>query len=1305
MTLVYRHNCLSEPLAPPLALDRRRRRLSGVVARHAPKDRPFIVSVHRRGEVLKPQDHTVRLPARHPDYDGPLWREILVGPNDVVLITELPMGGGAGGQSSGKQIGTALAMIALVIVASVVAGPIAGTFFAAGTYALTAATAAVQAGIIVGGSMLLSLAAKPKANNDKDRPVYGVSGGGNLPRPGDRIPRLYGKAWTKPDLTQAPYTVYDGEDQILYQRMTLGLGKYQIHKIQIGVATFWTEGGGLQVPFTSVPGGGAFGQIGWGGPSGDTAYGSGGGCAMEIIAPGGASALVPATVYSSPSVGGTEITRSTANPAWTGPFAVCPVGKVTSRIQLDYSFPSGVFKTDDKSRQRATGYGVLFEIAPCDNADIPTGAWTQLLLDSQSIKSTRAIRKTRIIDFASGRYVVRSQNTATEEAGPNPEDDKYTNNVTWDGLRAHFPETITRPHVTEIALKIRSGKELGITAFGDVWVEATSVVPTWNGSAWVDAATRKAVYHYKDILQSTYGGNLLDSEVDLETIKARATALSAYDTFDGVIRGPVPVYEAASTVLGVMRAEPVRVGNVWSINRDEAKSIRKHKFTRRQIVRGSTSIDFDIDRSRGECDIIVEFSPEGDPRRRREARVTYGAASLTPHRVAATGISEWQHANRHATWLAAAAFYRREHHTVTVELQGRLVQRGELASIDSWFVADGTAAGVMSRAGFIVSLDTDVSVPANTYAVFRDRTGRDWGPVLVTAGVAANRIVVDAADAAAAEAASGVTFAAMFNLDAEDMTSVVVGPLLTERFIVDSLTPQGGSRVLLEAVLDADDVYTALGEAAPAVPTIPSRGDELEPDVAVIPWVRARAVQKATSLEMEWAVGRARGAARYTIQLSYDDGTTWEQVSDGVDVSGGHPLRHDSDDEISIKVGAFATSKVGNPGPTVYTTLTTFKPTLDSSNVVIDFDAFSDTARAGHAWISETLADIRAQIDRVNALVAEQDAHNLIGRIVDKETVQLTSGSLSASINIVKTVALSTEFAFAQYQIDVDARLGEAEADIILTADALVLLDAAYTSFVTKIESKYGTTNAFVDNTAATVAKVDGTAGALWVLTLGVGDVIGGVKLGNDGSTISAIWETTIFAIKGPSSNIVPFLVDVPNDRIVMNTTVFAQRIIANSIDTLELVVDGVRFENILAGSATDTVLAYHGAAVTGVDTEIDVVSVALTVKTPVVEILYTANSVTMNNGPGGVQAFGLVLVIDGVVNRTWNYAPDVTQNFVTPLSITWPVEGLSLASHTFLIRAFSLNSGSMSFNVPSAFGGGAVGTSAGALKVNGLWK
>ena len=103
------HNVVGETLST-VTLDRRRRKLSSVV-RRANQSRPFIVSLHKPGETLRPQDHTVVLRAA--------WKSTTVESGDVVLVTYLPAGGamGGGNQSTGKQIGMAVAVLALAVAA------------------------------------------------------------------------------------------------------------------------------------------------------------------------------------------------------------------------------------------------------------------------------------------------------------------------------------------------------------------------------------------------------------------------------------------------------------------------------------------------------------------------------------------------------------------------------------------------------------------------------------------------------------------------------------------------------------------------------------------------------------------------------------------------------------------------------------------------------------------------------------------------------------------------------------------------------------------------------------------------------------------------------------------------------------------------------------------------------------------------------------------------------------------------------------------------------------------------------------
>ncbi|CAL8981537.1 hypothetical protein RHODGE_RHODGE_02838 [Rhodoplanes serenus] len=1131
---VIARTVMGTPVGEPIRLSRRRRTLAAVMARCADPRRPHMVSVHRPGEPVAPEDHTVVLRAA--------WATTLVRPDEIVLITYIPLGGGgAGGQSTAKQIGSAVAMLALAAIApyaapALLAGASSATGLLLSGNAFLAANYMLQAGLVVGGAYAISLATRAKANSqDSDtRPVYGVSGGGNLPRQGDRIPVGYGRFWSQPDLTQPDYTQFDGEDQILYKKMTLGVGRYDVEEIHVGKSVLWTKAGGVQPPFNTVPGGGGGGgrgdSLGFVSGEGGTNVGL---TAVEIIPPGGTSTLVPGSVYSHPSVVGIELPRPGENPSWSGPFASCEPGRTTSKIQLDYELPMGVANTGTSEPNYPGNWSVVFQIAPCDQDDVPTGPWATLHVNGGTHYWSRAQRFTRSFDVAPGRYLVRAQNAQ-------PYRDILVNTVVWSGLRSHFPETIVRPHVTEIALRIRSGKALGVTAFADVWVKATRILRVWDSDTetWTEQPTRKAVWAYLDVMTADYGEGLPDYRVDVTTIAARAASLVEDDTFDGVIRGPVPVQEVASVVLGPLRAEPVVIASIWSLVRDEPKVVRKHVFTRRQIKRGTSMAEFQIARDDGPADVIVEYHPDADPRRRREVRRTIGAATQTPQRIKAEGIASWSHAARYATYRAAAAFYRRQSRTFTTDRQGRLVGRGDPIVADVWFLESARTGGVMARDGLDLALDTAMEVGADTYAYLRDRRGRDWGPVKVTQPdpEAPNVIALDAADVAAVEAFHGQSFSDVLAHDNEDMTTVRVGPLavLQRSYLVRSVRPSGLDAIEIECRHDAPEVWTALAEPLPPEPVVPSIGDAADPAYPTVPWVRARCIAKAANLAMEWACGTARGAASYVVMLSYDDGATWEEVSDGLVTSGSYQIRHEPGAQ--VKVLAYAIGTAGSPGPTVFTMFTTFAATVAPENMEEGLRRYV-TERVGASQRA-----IETLIQRVAALAAEVDAATWRDRQQIKSDLQSQSEQAWAGISTVQTVATSNT--------------------------------AALASLSTTVTARFGTLEASVQQVQAAVADVDGKLGAIWGVKVDAGRRVQSLYLFDDGTTAGVAFTVDTFTIalgsNGPEAA-VPAFVAVVEDGVptfAFNGTLKAGSVKAGHIAAGSITAEKVGANEIITQSA-----------------------------------------------------------------------------------------------------------------------------------------
>lgn len=1073
MTLVLHQNAAGETLRTE-TLDRRRRRLSSLLRHRMPK-RPAIVAVRRANHPPQSLDDTVRLRRE--------WASTLVAGHDIVVITYLPLGGGGSrqGQGGGKAIGAAVAALALAIVAPYAAGFLASSVMGLTGVAATVAKSVIALAIVAGGSYLLSRATKAKANknDDGDRPVYGVSGGGNAPRIGDRIPINYGRVWVQPDLSQPDYSIYDGDDMVLYKRLTLGGGKYRIHRIRIGQATMWVEGEGLKQPFNSSE--------------------------LEFIVPGQGSALVPSSVYSSENVAGSEMPRPDDTINWMGPFAVCPVGATTAMIQLDYTCAQ-CYQTNPNEPQPVPGpWGVTFQYAPIDDDNNLTGGWSTLHASFRSERFTRAKRVTQFVSVPDGRYAVRAQN-AVNNLSPAVENDGFSqvNAMTWDGLRGHLHHDPVRPNVTEIAMKIRSGKALGsTTSFSDIWVEATSVLPVWTGSGWTEQAERRAVWVAADILRNqVYGGAIPDDQIDLARLKHYSDTLGSEDTFDGTIRGPVSVVEAACTALGVIRAEAIRTGSVWTIVRDEPRQVRKHLITRRQIIASTTGVDYDFDVTDGSSDVIVEYYVDGDPRKKNEYRETVGQQTITPRRINAFGVSSHGHAVRLARWYAAAAYYRRESRAFTVEMTGRIFARNDPASIEAWFLNETQAAGVATRSGRNVVLDVDLALPAGAHAVFRTTNGREWGPVAVTAGAEPRQIVLDEADAQVIENTTSESFASLFNQPKRrGPVSVLIGTLseVLRPYIIRSVKGDDKGRHQVTAVYDAPEVWVALGESVPLPPPI---GEVIEHEgemTPVLSWIRGTVVQKSVAVILDWAVAQARGCEHYRVDISYDGGVHWECVSEGAMLEGSYPVPYW--DDTAIRLRGIAYNGQGIPSAAVYATADMLKPTIDDSvaNLVIKYENMVEEFRKEIDQIRDrTEGSLHGAIDDLYAQLDQLAADSALEGVTayDRaETLAVKMEGRLAAIGSRIKLLVDDDQALAQRIDTMLAQMDENQAAIVNQLTVLAGVDTALAEQIFTVSTTVGEHSASLSQVSESVdgmsvqfsviGNIDGATG---------GFVLSGVK-------------------------------------------------------------------------------------------------------------------------------------------------------------------------------------------------------------------
>ncbi|GJD58156.1 host specificity factor TipJ family phage tail protein [Methylobacterium dankookense] len=1032
MTLIVTANIAGQARGEPVRLpDRRRRRLSTIVARHRPPPgRRFVVSVHRRGEqFVRPCDRSVRLRAA--------WRRTLVGPHDVVLITVVPLGRGI------ASIGLAIASIALIAIAPYAAPAIAAGLTGAG---LAVSAGVVQAGLVVGG-IALSFAAQASAAAKKktDRELYSVTGGGNLPKPGARRPLIYGRCWSSPPLSQKDYFHYDGDSMVLVKRMTLGIGKFQIHAVRVGEAAFWDEEGGYQAPFTAT-----------GGPLGTQ---------IEFLYEQ-PSTISPGDAITSPSVGGQEFPRPGGNPEWTPWFSLTPPGVTADAAQMAWTYPQ-IYRVSSAGRQVGTVAGVVFQGQEIDpNTGDPIGPEFEMWRSSEGTNAltTSPLRRGAYFRLPKdARYRVRGQNMYQDAVGFDQK-----NTASWDGMTAFKDDTRVRPATTEIVMRVRAGKGLTVTAFSEIWVDATRIVPVWTGAAWVEQPTSKAVWAFADLVRAEHG-LALPSGFDADKARYYANLLAANDTFDGVLPEVASFWEAAGEILLPLRADPVKIGPTHSFVRDESRAEPRHVLTRRQIVRDSTGATFKTKVEGG--DVIVEFDRDGDPARPDEARFSYGPPTRTPKRYRVNGIRDGLHALKHATWLAAVAVFRGNERKITTEWDGRLVVPGDHILSDLWYLEGKQTFGVASASGNLLQLDTAADLSAEWgYGSVRTRQGREWG-ILRMRGAGPRGLELHAADVAALAGQTGISLSAVLARDTQDPTTVVLGDLveLQETYVARAALPSDADHVQIEMVADDPRVWQLLDEQviAPAPVNTDPLAEPLVPQIAVL---HARCQRVETGIEVVWGVSTTRGARAYEAEISYDAGQSWDTLSALSPASSGRAQMRQSDQPVTVRARAYG--RTGLPGNWIQTTFTTVAPLVDGDQTEI--------VRLPPIDYAGLTADVQARIAHILDVEAEANAKaaDLLARVLAAAAV---GDANTASIISESQTRLQGDQALASDLSAVVVRVGDTEAAVATERTARIDGDSAQATRTdllivqTNNDRAYflSTTNALIDGDQALSTRLD----------------------------------------------------------------------------------------------------------------------------------------------------------------------------------------------------------------------------------------
>lgn len=941
------------------------------------------------------------------------WRKTRVREGDRLEFWSRPMGGG--GSGSGKNVLGLVAVIALAAFAPWAGGALAGAF------GLGSVGASIATGLItLGGALLISALTTPKISAQGDTQVdqlYSVSASGNTARLLQPIPVRYGRFKFFDDFAQEPWSEFEGNDQYLNVLLSVGLGTYSYENLYIDDTILWDSVDGVSDSFDGVQ--------------------------VAFYDPDEQIELFPTNVTQASEVNGQEVTTD-----YVGGYVANASGSTAKAFAFDYVFSAGCYSGTGGGISSASAT-IVAELQEVNDAGAAVGDWTVVSSATYTYATQSPVRLSVKVNAPSpGRYQARTRRADTpldSSAGYNA--------VQWAGLRSFIDGPNTFP-VSTVAIRIKANNQL--TSAKKFGVLCTRILPVWNGSAWVDTATRSPAWAFYDAAtNTTYGAARPASKVDFQAVYDLATAAASRgDNFDFRFSQGDPVPDVFDTILRSTRARHRWSGDVLTLVRDEWSDTPRMLLTDREIVRGSLSLEYILNTADSADAVIVDYL---DQDTWSPASVQYppnsgSFTSVRPTHIKLDGVVQRSQAYREAAFYYLQAQYRRIQPTLDTEHDGRMLGFGSRVRVQTelpqtWGYT-GAVTGNESGTLTLSPVPTWAATGSH-YIAIRTKTGRQFGPVLCTQGADASFAVLDPTDLATVEAAQATTLAdTLDRADGADDPSFDfgVGSQRARDCIVMSGRPNG-DHVTLALAVDNEAVHeTSLGDT-PVAPTVPVLRD---PKAPVISAVSANFRQGVAEPILDASWEPAPGAIYYVAQVSYDGGASWTQIYEGnstrlsarVDWAALR-LRVQG---VGERQGAWYTTDLDAP------TITVASGVVDNSSLVAELQA---TLRQVSELLPDDLLTLRQDLDKVTTAINTQSAvlSEQIGRL--RQALGVRYGENKAGVEEVRVATADQSSALAAIFNNLFATTGTGSAEALVRFTAASLPEGATASIALELRSSY----------------------------------------------------------------------------------------------------------------------------------------------------------------------------------------------------------------------------------------------------------
>jgi hypothetical protein len=475
------------------------------------------------------------------------WLSVRPKPGTVVTIRVVP------GKGGGKNpIATVLSL------ALMVAAPALGASLATATGLATATSAgliswtvggfsglSIATGIVsVVGRLAINALAPPSKQKSSgnvasvtDKPTQFISGGKNQVLRFSAIPRPLGRQRMMPPYGALPFTEIVGNDQYVRMLFVWGYGPLEISDLRIG-DTALSE-------FMDV--------------ETETLYGY--------------DTDPPLTLFTS-QINQNDLSITLTQ---TAGYQVRTTEDNVDEISIDVTFPRGLAKYKSSGGKDNQTVQIEVQYAPTG-----TGSWVNAGTSDPALQITAkqgtAIRKGLRFKVTRGKYDVRLRRVTADSTS-----DTVIDEMVWTALRsirnAH-PVKMTGLAMTVLRIKATDQLNGVVDQFSGI---VHSILPDWNGSAWVERATSNPASLYREVLQGTANARALEnSRLDLNDLQQwHGNCSAAGREFNYVVDGQLSVHNLLADIAAAGRASPAVIDGKWRVVQDKPQTVPTQHFTPR----------------------------------------------------------------------------------------------------------------------------------------------------------------------------------------------------------------------------------------------------------------------------------------------------------------------------------------------------------------------------------------------------------------------------------------------------------------------------------------------------------------------------------------------------------------------------------------------------------------------------------------------------------------------------------------------------------------------------------------------------